>query len=77
MNVITRAVKELDAEKLQELFDDGYCFVSTRATQQVLAEIVEIGKSIIRVQLPDVAYVTPIRISAVSAVHKPEELTSI
>lgn len=77
MNVTTKAVKNLPAERLQELFDDGYCFVSTRATQQALAEIVEIGRSTIRVQLPDVAYVTPIRLNAVSAVHKPEELTSI
>lgn len=70
MDVITKSVKSLDAPQLQVLVDEGWTQISTKFVEG-LAEIISISGASVVVQYPTVAYATPIRIDAISAVHKP------
>lgn len=69
MDVITKPVKNLDAYQLQVLVDEGWTQVSTKFVEG-LAGIISIQGTSVVVQYPTVAYATPIRIDAISAVHK-------
>lgn len=69
-------VDALDSDQLQAYIDDGYSFIRTRYHPE-MSEISEIQGDSVFAQFPGIAYVTPIRISAVIAVGKPPELLSI
>lgn len=71
MHVTTKAVRALDADKLQALIDEGFTFVTTRFNQAI-SEIVVVRGSTVDVQFPETAYATPVRIDTITAVHKPE-----
>lgn len=71
MHVTTKAVRTLDADKLQALIDEGFTYVTTRFNR-TLAEIVVVRGSTVDVQFPETAYATPVRIDTIIEVHKPE-----
>ncbi|MFP7366311.1 hypothetical protein SFC07_11160 [Corynebacterium callunae] len=76
MKVTTKPVRHLDADQLQALVDKGWTHITTRYIQEA-SEIVEIRGDTVDVQVPERAYAIPLSIVAITAVHKPEEVTSI
>lgn len=71
MQVTTKPVRNLDPDELQALIDDGFTYVTTKLNRD-LAEVVEVRGGSVDVQFPGAEYVTPIRISTIIAVHKPD-----
>ena len=71
MHVTTKAVKDLDRKTLQGLVNEGWTYISTQYPG--LAKVEKVWDEIVNVRYPGVAYVTPIRLSAVTAVHMPDD----
>lgn len=71
MQVTTKAVRNLDLDKLQALIDEGFTYVTTKFNREI-SKVVEVRGGVVHAQFPGIAYATPVRIDTVIAVHKPE-----
>lgn len=75
MKFNTIDVKDLQPDELQDYIDKGYSFIKTKYHPEA-SEIAKVEGAVVFSQFPGIAYATPIRLSAVIAVCKPEELVS-
>lgn len=70
MEFTTKSARRLDRDKLQALIDEGWNWISTKMHEEP-GEIVSVHDSFTAARFPGRPYPTPIRTSAITAVHQP------